>query len=895
MVLISASEMGVEKQGSKGGGRYVGGFLQLFDWNGKSRKKLFSSNSDFQEESKQGKRNDNNYPMTRLHIDEDDNGVSSIRGSSDYSCASSVTDDEGNRIKAPGVVARLMGLDSLPTSSGIPEPHCTPFSDFRSLQDSHYRRTPDFLYKHQIGVPADLDGFPRYPLESKFQRLRSNPIERFQTEILPPKSAKSISSTHHKLLSPIKRPGFIPTKNAAQIMEEAAKIIEPGPQITSRKLPPISSSSAPLRVRDLKEKMEAAQRSSKLPQTSRRPVESNAVKYLKEQSLNKSWDGAENTPQFRDSYSSKESNSIGSNNKGKSISLAVQAKVNVQRRSVSSSSIGTNFSAPKDHNEFKSDIQKSLLKKPSSHNSSGVLKQNNQKQNSLTKKEKLPLKPSVPSQQSRKTLSVDSSSGRNRNSSKVSGSSRVGSRRSSLETTNSGTVTKNCPRKKRSVGGGFHIDRSGFDDNILSSKDEKSLQPSVAKDGHEKLAEDNGRKSMDVVSFTFTSPMKKSVREAQSSIHIVEKHNNLYVDSSIEKNPADAKKARINCTGLNMIGGDALSILLEQKLMELTYGVESSSCNSIKSRTVVSSSALLHDLVSDHGAITTTPEECDSGFQLLLHTDKFSNRYGSNGFSSDVHKWQGVEDCGSSNKSGPSKELDYRNPSPISILEPLFSNESCNSSDSGDSNSSNGGKYHSSFQSEQVVDSICSSKLRMNGRADLSHSNSSTSTSNWELDYIREILCNADSMFKDYTLGRAQEIINPHLFDQLENRKPRSRINDFEAENNLRLTRKALFDGVCECLDLRFIRFVGGGWKQWAKGVGIFRRKEWLVEEVYREITGWRSMGEWMLDELVDKDMSTQYGRWLDFEIDEFEVGKEIEKDVLNSLVDEVFSDFLFL
>ncbi|KAF6165505.1 hypothetical protein GIB67_006029, partial [Kingdonia uniflora] len=346
---------------------------------------------------------------------------------------------------------------------------------------------------------------------------------------------------------------------------------------------------------------------------------------------------------------------------------------------------------------------------------------------------------------------------------------------------------------------------------------------------------------MDVVSFTFTSPMKKSVREAQSSIHIVEKHNNLYVDSSIEKNPADAKKARINCTGLNMIGGDALSILLEQKLMELTYGVESSSCNSIKSRTVVSSSALLHDLVSDHGAITTTPEECDSGFQLLLHTDKFSNRYGSNGFSSDVHKWQNL----------------------------FSSNESCNSSDSGDSNSSNGGKYHSSFQSEQVVDSICSSKLRMNGRADLSHSNSSTSTSNWELDYIREILCNADSMFKDYTLGRAQEIINPHLFDQLENRKPRSRINDFEAENNLRLTRKALFDGVCECLDLRFIRFVAGAGNNGRKELGF-------------------------LEERSDKDMSTQYGRWLDFEIDEFEVGKEIEKDVLNSLVDEVFSDFLF-
>lgn len=38
--------MGAERHGSKRGGGYVGGFLQLFDWNAKSRKKLFSSKSD---------------------------------------------------------------------------------------------------------------------------------------------------------------------------------------------------------------------------------------------------------------------------------------------------------------------------------------------------------------------------------------------------------------------------------------------------------------------------------------------------------------------------------------------------------------------------------------------------------------------------------------------------------------------------------------------------------------------------------------------------------------------------------------------------------------------------------------------------------------------------------
>lgn len=45
--LLSHVKMGVERDGSKNGGGYVGGFFQLFDWTAKSRKKLFSSKSDF--------------------------------------------------------------------------------------------------------------------------------------------------------------------------------------------------------------------------------------------------------------------------------------------------------------------------------------------------------------------------------------------------------------------------------------------------------------------------------------------------------------------------------------------------------------------------------------------------------------------------------------------------------------------------------------------------------------------------------------------------------------------------------------------------------------------------------------------------------------------------------
>jgi hypothetical protein len=38
--------------------------------------------------------------------------------------------------------------------------------------------------------------------------------------------------------------------------------------------------------------------------------------------------------------------------------------------------------------------------------------------------------------------------------------------------------------------------------------------------------------------------------------------------------------------------------------------------------------------------------------------------------------------------------------------------------------------------------------------------------------------------------------------------------------------------------------------------------------------------------------MSTRYGKWLDFSIEAFEEGLEIENGILTSLVDELVSDF---
>ena len=160
----------------------------------------------------------------------------------------------------------------------------------------------------------------------------------------------------------------------------------------------------------------------------------------------------------------------------------------------------------------------------------------------------------------------------------------------------------------------------------------------------------------------------------------------------------------------------------------------------------------------------------------------------------------------------------------------------------------------------------------------------------WELDYVRDILCNVDLMYMDSSLGLACEIVSPHLFDQLEGRK-----GMFECDDESRIRRKVTFDCVSECLELRCKRYVGGGYQMWTKGTAMVKRKEWLAEDVYKEISGWRGMGDSMVDELVDKDMSSQYGRWLDFEVDAFELGAEVVDEIFDSLVDDVVAEILQL
>ena len=562
----------------------------------------------------------------------DENGASSsVKGSSCYDYSSSVGGDDGYETRAPGVVARLMGLDCLPTS-GVSEPCSSSSLDSCSLKDVRYK---GFLSEHHSmsynNMPNKLEGGRMNPVESGPQRVQRRPIERFQTEMLPPKSAKSIPVTHHKLLSPIKSPGFILVNNATYVMEAAAKIIAPGPPTTpKRKVPSVGPSSVPLRIRDLKEKMEAAQKSSR-PQ---RPKQSTDAKRINGQINCKRFNGSEDTPSLNNSKDLVKHNSEKMKKKGNSVSLAEQTKVNVQRKGGLSSGNKSSMNN-KEHAEVKSgqssksqpSMQKNLQKRPSTNRTANVLKQNNQKQNVGSSRDVSTSKTAVSNQKSRKALLVNGSFGPSKTVNKViikSGaeSKKMGSVANDVGKESSLSKTKNVSPKKQSVDGNIPVEGSIADSVLANNKDVKSIKCTVAVEGGTNWGADSIKKGMDVVSFTFTSPMKKSIPGSMFSDQVMEAKYRLNIDSNDENDPQSSKNSPLSSLGLNVISSDSLGVLLEQKLRELEVRVGSSHPDLFTSGTAASSTSRLQDSDLRVNVVLPTSTEHTSRSLPDLHEDR---------------------------------------------------------------------------------------------------------------------------------------------------------------------------------------------------------------------------------------------------------------------------------
>ncbi|XP_039058720.1 uncharacterized protein LOC120202355 isoform X1 [Hibiscus syriacus] len=795
-----------------------------------------------------------------------------------------------------------MGLDSLPTQN-ISESSSIPFSGSCSLRVFHPTDYADISNK--LGRSSSI------PIESRFLKVQNRPIERFQTEILPPKSAKPIPITHHKLLSPIRSPAFIPTKNAAYIIEAAAKIIEASPRATSKgKVPSFGSSSVPLKVRNLREKIEAAHKVSR-PQRADEPSES-MVKPLKVQHKDKSRGKSDYTSTFRITKDSEKGVSNSPSNKGKSVSLAEQARVNVQRKEGSSSSVNGSFVNQKERNDAKrkqlspnqSDIRRTVEKRASANRTNGVLRQNNQKQNCVSNRDNSTSKISTSDQQGRNASCINGTSGSNRT---------INSRKTVSVATNTAKEVpmsrrKNLLRKKCPVN--EDLPSGQFVPDISSTNGcERSVKCNVTTGGHLNRDADVKKTSTDVVSFTFTSPISRSMPDIYSTSKVAENScsSSFYIDPSGDGDLLFSKSSAFCSPRFNIIGGDAPSAILEKKLKELTSRIESSNCNIIIEGTSTSPTSSLQNSVP----ATTTSAAHNQRLPVYQDND-ISYSSGDFDQSSDnlAHdwrrKWQQSEEIEEQNAGCSSSEtgieVGTRHPVLLSALEPSVASTGC-------SGSRNGAPTSMPDQDQEVLNGASGSESRTEFCTELSDSASSkpegetgrmlsTMASNstdyklsieWETDFVKMVLKDSELLFKEYASGRTEKVMTLKALNQLEHPNGTERNGE-----DYKLAQKLLLDYVSEWLEVRYRQVLVGSCKGRVSWERTIQKPDRLADEVSKEISGWKSMGDTMVDDVVDMDMSTKHGRWLDFDMEALEEGVEIHKNILTSLVDELVSDLSF-
>jgi len=105
----------------------------------------------------------------------------------------------------------------------------------------------------------------------------------------------------------------------------------------------------------------------------------------------------------------------------------------------------------------------------------------------------------------------------------------------------------------------------------------------------------------------------------------IEKNNHLSSGSCHGYDTHDFK--RLSSLGLSVIGGDALNVLLDQKLKELTCKVETSANNFVEAESTAYSSFSLQDSFPNLNVINTVSSEIENSCQLNWHEDQSSCPY----------------------------------------------------------------------------------------------------------------------------------------------------------------------------------------------------------------------------------------------------------------------------
>ncbi|XP_019173070.1 PREDICTED: uncharacterized protein LOC109168495 [Ipomoea nil] len=912
---ITASSLAITEKKPQRSGGCVGIFFQLFDWNRRfAKKKLFSKKLLPPVRLKQGSKKfggDEKQPKHRLIADENSGGFPNIIKSNSKGC--SVYSEKKHEMRSPGLVARLMGLDSMPA---VPKekPKKVSFNESSTgnKEEKFGCDTGRFGDEEQSFVKMGAKQELRPQKLQKTGLSERRPVTRFGAEALQIKSmlSRSRKQHHRKLATPLKSPRNVAGRNASRLIGVATKILEPGMQKSRGKyaLPrppavlqehPISSTPGncnsefssyysgtanPLKGTSCKHCGHSLDILDSIPSQEEQPFiipspVSNCIEHCQ--------DSERSMPRVPVFYSQEQKEWA---HQGPLYSSAVEEEL---------CSSGGRFE--------KNPVTRGQMPQKLTSQECQLSHSSSQKPNQMFPgRDRVPQRERSSSLQSNRVTSAANSVNETKNfvalNKALNGSARMRvptksdscAFESERRFCNRRTESLSPVRKRRSV----NVTRQGESSEFTNFNLGKGLSGSSKnwaytdrKSPYPQETGENGsrQKANDIVSFTFKSPVKQKAGVQGEAIG-----RRFQANSCSDRTPGKLVLKENNgsiCSEEPPFGlrGDTLGAILEQKLKELTCQEVELAEGSRKTTAVI-----LQELISALTAERQFPEDDfivrSNGKTDISHHDYTPMKFQATAKSATT-------------PAGYNQDINHF--SPGSVLEGSFSNNSYISS-SLDGNSISGDKLiaDSLYSCDEFLDSATSlatgkcyrtlaSELFNNISAVLQKINLfNGDLRGSKLEYSKEILLNAELVLglldtgfsvTQFVLEELETLASVMLMRfrdllGLENAKHGSQLKQF------------IFDCVLEVVDTKVSRYSKSGFRAWTK-LPACMNTEMLVFEILGEVKRWMAMTGLIHDDKIEWDMSHSLGKWTDFEVEVFENGGEIDRQILQSLVDEVVMD----
>lgn len=442
--------------------------------------------------------------------------------------------------------------------------------------------------------------------------------------------------------------------------------------------------------------------------------------------------------------------------------------------------------------------------------------------------------------------------------------------------------------------------RPGFGYTVNRNSVSKELQKTVNLDTF-------GSKDTSIVSFTFSSPIKHSsppsVKEATSGkCDAQTKQTNntfqpkrLVLNANTDILPSHRRKSSLR--------GDELSSLLEEKIRELnSLGQGELGVRDTSGRTTVSIlKELISALTSGESTVQSNHDDVESEVSTLKDNfdDGLATLHPKNSKRNHSFGINQTFQVQSNAFNAASAVSDSDHPSPISIFDASFSCESCSV-----------GSFNGStdLKESKTLAHKCNGTQPLD--LDFELLDSATSVSSCTGIDPTTLVIQSTVRFSDETISNAKLLLESILLDS-ENTL-HSSVNSFlcdiftsisaaffaRMKSNLSLSEAKilnnlkgfLFDCLMESLDSRFNHFSMSGYKIWLK-LPVLLSKEKLLKDIEEEIGSLMEMAGKCLDGLAEQELGSSAVSWSAFEAEASETGMEMEGSILQDLVDEMVSD----